>query len=188
MLIVLSVLLAKEVLFGSRTIVIVNPEVAQASEIEPGGVIEPIVASDSTKPKTILERQKSNLKTALPIMKRVADQVGIDWRILYAISGQESSLGINLSGDNGKSQGWYHIYYLNTCEYKQTIYCINSDDRMDIEKATRFTAERLKRHENMGLSEMIRSHNGLPSDNSNAWYPKQILDAMKNADKETASI
>lgn len=129
-----------------------------------------------------------SLRDALPVIRQVAADVGVDWRMIYAIAGQESSFGKNLVGDGGNSTGWYHIYHINTCEYRETDVCIKSADRLDFWKATYWTAKRLKRHEHLGLFEMARSHNGLVENHSNDWYAENIIAAMRNADKEVSSL
>jgi len=173
-------------LASARTMFFENQPVEEVLE----EIAEPVAETLDNSQEWITESSAKplTLKDHVQIMQNVGGDVGIDWRMLYAISEQESSFGKHLSGDNGKSAGWYHIYHVNTCEYRLTDKCINADDRLDFEKATYWTAKRLKRHESLGLFEMARSHNGLVSNHSNDWYAENILTIMKDAEMEVATL
>jgi len=104
-------------------------------------------------------------------IQSVSKKKGFDWRIVYAICILESGCGTYMQGDGGLSGGWYHIHNQNVCEYNgNKPECIKDNDRYDINVATTWTVNRLLSNQYRGRYEMIRSHNGLPGDNSNAIY------------------
>lgn len=111
--------------------------------------------------------------SAYDVIRRIAEEENFDkWEIVAGICELESECGRgNMVGDGGKSHGYYHIYAPNVCEINgNKPHCIPSADRYDLEKSTRWTIKRLQRHQALGEREMIRSHNGLPSDHRNESY------------------
>ncbi len=177
-------------LFISRVVIFNNSSVALASTFgESAGanqVIEkvasqevrgveqftPTAHSDKiTDLAKVFKLKIEDLEKTIAIVKSVSEKNNFDWKIPMAIILTESKGGKLMVGDKGLSKGWYHIYHLNVCELNgNRANCIHDADRLDLEKSTQWTVERLKRHENMGRREMIRSHNGLIADNSNQWY------------------
>lgn len=137
-----------------------------------------IVRAETKEP--VVEEQRIAPETKIEMQARIANEEGVPPKMLRAIGVLESGEGKKMVGDNGLSRGWYHIYFVNTCEHKQTAKCIKAEDRMDFEKSTRWVAKRLKAHEALGEYEQIRSHNGLVGDNDgdgvvdNAFYVAHI--------------
>jgi hypothetical protein len=111
-------------------------------------------------------------------IQRIAQENDFDnWHIIAGICYAESHCGVHMYGDNGKSGGYYHIYEPNVCEKNgYAKYCIMSADRFDLKIATKWTIDRQKRHMHLGQHDMIRSHNGLPADRSNDWYPARVME------------
>lgn len=162
--------------FNSRVVIFNNTSVALAST-QGGGNAGSSQAIEKVASQEVRGAEQS--APAIQTIKRVAQEEGFDWKLLVAITEQESGRCRNLTGDNGLSKGCFHIYHINTCEYKQTERCINDLDRLDPAKAAKWTIARLRAHESLGYTEMIRSHNGLPADHSNDWYPKNIISIMQ---------
>jgi len=128
----------------------------------------------------IFKLKTEDLENTIATVKRISDKSGFDWRIPMAIIMTESKGGKVMVGDSGLSKGWYHIYHLNVCELNgDRPNCISDQDRLDLKKSTQWTIDRLKRHENMGRREMIRSHNGLIADNSNQWYVDYVEELIQ---------
>lgn len=120
---------------------------------------------------------EKELRDTHKIIKRIAQEEGFEsWEIIVGICEVETHCGRgNMVGDGGKSHGYYQIYSPNVCEENHNAkYCIKSADRYDLEKSTRWTIQRLKRHSHLGRHEMIRSHNGLVRDHSNDWYVDRV--------------
>jgi hypothetical protein len=109
MLIALSVLLAKEVLFGTRTIVIDN---AQASEIELQEVIEPVVVLDSSD----------------VILQRVGAKYGIDWKILKGMFLKETQGDCSRIGDKQMPAPSVGCFQISTYFHK-----VSYENAMDLE-------------------------------------------------------
>lgn len=193
----------RDVFASSRTVIIVNhePENGSVAEVKAGATETAIrervddgggkeqssaiatTASDSTeisKLAGVYKISPKDFRSTEKTVQRVASEMNFDWKIPMAIILTESKGGKVMTGDNGLSKGWYHIYHVNVCELNgEKPFCIKDHDRMDLEKSTRWAIARLQRHEGLGREEMIRSHNGLIADNSNSWYPVYVEKLIK---------
>lgn len=170
---------AAQNLFAPRTLTFVNP--VQAAETPKIEEVVPVVKTErlSALAKDFKLDESELLKTVATV-KKVSEKEGFDWKIPMAIILTESKGGKLMVGDSGLSKGWYHIYHVNVCELNgNKKYCIRDEDRFNLEIATKWAVERLQRHENMGRSEMIRSHNGLISDMSNQWYVTYVEELIQ---------
>jgi hypothetical protein len=110
----------------------------------------------------------------LEVIKEVAKKENIDWKVLYGICLKESS-----TCDTGRvgDKGWsYGAFQMNQYWQPNTKTCA-----VDLKCSAEWTAKRLKKHEHLGLWNMIRSHNGLVGDRDgngevdNAYYPNEVL-------------
>lgn len=104
-------------------------------------------------------------------IKPIAEKYNLDWKILVALCLKESQCRADRVGDSGWSFGYYQIHQKY---HPNTIKCAK-----DLECATEWTAKRLKRHENLGTREMVRSHNGLVANNANAYYVEDVYEIIE---------
>lgn len=129
----------------------------------------PIAHAQEHEAKDFPTYEIMEIDSKLQTIKRISTEHDMDWKVVKAICDVESNCNSDRVGDNGNSFGAYQIY-------RPAHPNITHDQACNFEWATEFTVKRLKRHENMGREEMIRSHNGLPSDMRNMWY----VDRVKN--------
>lgn len=163
--------------------------VAQASEvIETSPVTSENVADYTLDGKpgqesasvTVAAESKGDTNTHLPVsvaaietIKQVAEEEDVDWKVLLGICLKESNCNTNRIGDGGKSFG---AFQMHQGWQPNTKSCA-----VDLKCSAEWTAKRLKRHEHLGLWDMIRSHNGLVGDRNgdgevdNAYYPNDVL-------------
>ncbi len=161
MLIVLSMLLVKEVLFSSRSIVLDNVEVAQAAEIEPQAALVENVVTDTTD----------------VILQRVGSKYGVDWKLLKAMMLKESGGDCKAIGDQG--MGEFHsvgCFQIN----KKYNPAVTYEQATDLAWSADWTAARLAKFAYLGEFEQIRSHNGLVASHSNDYYVYDVMQIMQN--------
>ena len=104
-------------------------------------------------------------------IKKVAEEEGVDWKVLYAIGQKESQYHPNRVGDTHLKNASYGYFQINR-GYHPTV---TIEQANDLEWSARWTAKRLKKNEWRGEAEMIRSHNGLVADYSNKWYVDDVI-------------
>lgn len=107
-------------------------------------------------------------------VKKIASEEGIDWKVLWAIYQKESQGDCQRIGDGHLKNPSIGCYQINQGYHPQ----ITMEQATDLEWSSRWTAQRLKKHESLGLDEMIRSHNGLVADHSNDWYVQDVKKIM----------
>lgn len=112
-------------------------------------------------------------------IKEIARKENIDWKILMGICLKETTTcDTTRVGDDGWSYG---AFQMNQYWQPNTKECA-----VDLECSAEWTAKRLKKHEHLGLWDMIRSHNGLVGDRDgdgevdNAYYPNDVLKIIAN--------
>lgn len=111
--------------------------------------------------------------SAIEVIQKVARETDTDWKVLAAICIKESNCNTNRIGDGGLSYGAFQMHQKWQPNTKSCA--------VDFECAATWTAKRLKKHEHLGLWDMIRSHNGLVGDRNgdgevdNAYYPNDVL-------------
>ena len=103
-------------------------------------------------------------------IKKVAQEEGVDWKVLYAIGQKESQYQPNRIGDTHLPNPSIGYFQINTWYHKE----VTRAQANDLEWSARWTAKRLKKNEWRGESEMIRSHNGLVANHSNDWYVEDV--------------
>lgn len=123
------------------------------------------------------EEGGQDTRQALQIIKKVAKEEGIDWKVLYAIGQKESQYEPNRVGDTHLPHPSVGYFQINTWYHKE----VTREQANDLEWSARWTAKRLKKNEWRGESEMIRSHNGLVADHHNDSYVddvKKIIESL----------
>lgn len=161
MLAIFSVLLIKEMFFIPRTITIVNPIVAEASQEALGEVIEVKAVTDTTD----------------DILKRVGSKYELDWKILKGMYLKETQGDCSRIGDKQMpkpSVGCFQIsmYFHNDVSY---------ENAMDLEWSADWTAKRLKRYSDKGgIDYAVMAHNGTPNTAKTLNYLNDVKENMKN--------
>lgn len=109
-------------------------------------------------------------------IKKVAQEEGVDWKVLYAIGQKESQYYPNRVGDTHLKNASYGYFQINRGYHPD----VSIEQANDLEWSARWTAKRLKKNEWRGEAEMIRSHNGLVADYSNKWYVDDVIQIIAN--------
>jgi hypothetical protein len=154
---------------------ILHIEIAHA-EMASTQIEEKAASSVNKSSQEVIETSSRGVKPLgeAGIIKEAARKNGIDWKILYAIFQKESQGDCTRIGDTHLKNASYGCFQINL-GYHPTI---TPKQASDINFSANWTAERLKKNEWRGESEMIRSHNGLVSNHSNDWYVDDVYNII----------
>ena len=163
----LAVSLYNEALHTSYTI-----EITRSDVREEEGHNRTVGFTPETIPQTdgMGVHEEGGSPDPLAIIKKVAKEEGIDWKVLYAIGQKESQYQPNRIGDTHLPNPSVGYFQINKWYHKD----VTTEQANDLEWSARWTAKRLKKNEWRGESEMIRSHNGLVASHSNDWYVDDV--------------
>lgn len=150
-----------ETLFlGSRTIAISKPVVVEA-HAETGAEVSTDTGDEVHVELPSLEA------SPLSTIQKVAQEEGIDWKLLQAICYIESRCDSSRIGDNGNSYGAFQIYL-------SAHPTITKAQAQDFEWAARWTAKHGKKYaDNPAL--FFKAHNGIAK-TTNQWYVDSAMD------------
>ncbi len=105
------------------------------------------------------------------ILKRVANQEGVDWKLLKAICMTESHCRPEAIGDGGDSWGAFQIN-------KPAHPTLTIEQATDIEWSARWTAKHSKPYaDNIALA--CKAHNGIGK-TTNQWYVDRCINQYQN--------
>jgi|GEM_PF-5901442 len=143
------------------------------SQSNPGSVGQ----EESSSPAERLdseETRESKSQVASPytqIIKRVSEEYGIDWKMIYAVCLVESNCDTGRVGDNGKSFGAFQIHLPSHPD-------ITKEQATDFEWSLRWTIEHgLKYADDPEV--FYRNHNGLYK-TTNDWYVNRCVETFND--------
>lgn len=129
------------------------PEMAESMQPDRELVQEPKAQEESTR----LEADSHSVT----LIKKVAEEEGIDWKLLYAICKVESNCTPETIGDHGDSWGAFQIN-------KPAHPTLTQKEAFDIEWSAKWTANHGKAYkDNPNL--FFKNHNGIGK-TTNDWY------------------
>lgn len=102
--------------------------------------------------KPAVEQIVATDNSYLGIIKRVAGEEGIDWKVLYSIAVVETRCNPNAIGDGGNSYGAFQIYL-------PAHPTITKKQATDFEWSARWTAKRIAKYSDLNLQ--FKQHNGI---------------------------
>lgn len=106
----------------------------------------------------------------LDTIKRISNEYGIDWKIIYSICMVESHCKANTIGDSNQSYGAFQIHLPSHPD-------ITKEQAYDFEFSVRWTIEHgLKYKDNPSL--FSKNHNGMGKQNQ--WYVDRFNSIYKN--------
>lgn len=95
----------------------------------------------------------------MDVIKKVASEEGINWKVLYGIFLKETQGNCTRIGDTHLSKASVGCYQISRIYHPE----VTDDQAMDLEWSSRWTAKRLKlKAEKFGMDTAIALHNGNP--------------------------
>ena len=116
-----------------------------------------------------IEKECPRPITKQDTVKRIAEEEGVDWRIVWAICKVESNCNPIRIGDGGQSYGAFQIH-------KPSHPDIAIEQMKNFEWSARWTAKRIKKYEDINLA--FKQHNGIGK-TTNQWYINKCLAVYK---------
>lgn len=112
----------------------------------------------------------------LQIIKKVASEEGVDWKILAALFQKETQWNCSRIGDTHLPKASVGCYQISRIYHPE----VTDKQAMDLEWSSHWTAKRLKaKADKWGMDTAIAMHNGNPTNPSVQAYLKDIKSIIK---------
>lgn len=119
-------------------------------------VFENRALASNLKPESIVVEESLSQSD---VIKKVASEEGIDWKILYGIFLKETQGNCTRIGDTHLSKASVGCYQISRIYHPE----VTDEQAMDLEWSSHWTAKRLKsKAEKFGMDNAIAMHNGNP--------------------------
>lgn len=101
-------------------------------------------------------------------IKQIADEYGMDWKLLYSVCKVESNCEPGKVGDSGGSIGWFQISLVHHPD-------VTEEQANDLKWSAEWTVKHCEKYKD-DLKMFSLCHNGIGKYPRNQWYVDRVVD------------